>query len=411
MRLARLAKLEKYLNEVLGTLNSSMLLLVLSMVKLIVFLVVVVHFIACLWYSAGSSSGGWVEKFSNRDVGYMYVTSMHWSFSQFQGTSDIVPGQAGSPLVERCVAAFTILVSLVILSSFVSSLTNIMLRIQSVRTQMNAMDDAVRLFLSENDISWHLSLRVKKYVDWNQRLARGRESASTVLEILPKALQIDLQEETRGPLIAVHKLFATLQTAHPRVFRQICFDALNTLVPAPSEIIFNRDEVCHVMYFVTLGKYRYIEPLAHRAPSTVTLQQTNAMNAMAYSLEDEKQSLEDENDHQITDLRPGAYLSEACLWTHWEHFGVLMGMKHCSHMCMEQVKLSRIAKDNPTGHASIINYARRFVGGLNRFGKKFTDLIDNKELCEELGGGEAPTGRKTETASTTPRFWNRSSAN
>jgi len=405
MRLARVAKLEHFLNQAVGNLNSSLLLLVVSMAKLIMMLLVIVHLITCLWYAVGSAgSGGWTVKYSAKDLFYQYLCACHWSFSQFQGTSDIL---LGSNMMERAVAVLTIMCALIILSIFVSSLTNIIMQIQFLSSEARQLDNAVRLFLSSNDVSWHLSLRVKKYVFWKQRLERKLVGFSKVVEILPKAMQKDLQEEVRGPNIASHRLFTALKDMHPRMFREVCYDALRPCAPAPGEVIFNMAEACFHMYFVLDGTYRYIVPCVRgltkfEAEESITAEMIGIQLVEHRPHDAHKVNRNDEQTH-VHVLSKGRYLSEACLWSDWDHCGICLASKRSEHMTMNSEEFARLARAHPAAHCSLIYYARSFMAGINTFGKHFTDIIDLKDLIiqerEESGSKSLRKGMSSLTAS------------
>merc|ERR1719401_1718808 len=127
LRLLRLAKFERMLSDALAAINSPVLLLVLGMVKLMVSLILLSHVNACLWFHVGhTASHSWAVHFSDDTMAYQYFTSMHWALAQFQGTSEIIPGHT---IQERAYAVCTVLFSLLILATFVSSLTNKMMQL------------------------------------------------------------------------------------------------------------------------------------------------------------------------------------------------------------------------------------------------------------------------------------------
>lgn len=385
MRLARVAKLEHYLNEALGNLNSSLLLLVVGMVKLIIVLLVVVHFIACLWYAVGSSgSGGWASEYKAKELFYQYLCACHWSFSQFQGTSDLLP-TANSTTMERMVAVLTIMFSVVILSVFVSSLTNIIMQMQSLTSEARQLDTAVRLFLSSNDISWQLSLRVKKYVIWKQRLERKLGGSNQVLEVLPKGMQADLHEQVRGAQLCCHRLFWALKDAHPRMFRDVCFEALKQYAPAPGEVIFSMNENSSHMYFILEGDYRYVVPIDRGLKLGLCRDSSEAVNSWSAQMVGIPSRGQYGHNPHSTEARTrvlgkGRFLAEASLWTSWDHCGILLASKHSEHMGLSTEEFARKARSNPPAHCSLILYARSFMAGLNTYGKHFTDVIEPEEL-------------------------------
>merc|ERR1719331_2500203 len=107
-----------------------------------VYLALMSHVNACMWYAAGrDSETGWTSRYEDRPVMFQYLVSMHWALTQFQGTSDVVPG---SSMLERAYAVICVLLSLLILSCFVSSLTNMMMQLQALHAKMYHESHSVR---------------------------------------------------------------------------------------------------------------------------------------------------------------------------------------------------------------------------------------------------------------------------
>merc|ERR1712070_253626 len=129
-------------------------------------LVILNHINACLWYAVGTkATAGWTNAYEETSVAYKYLTSMHWAITQFQGTSEITPVMGGGrDTFERAYAVGTVVFALIILASFVSTLTNMILQLQQLREERTGMQRAVRSYLCDKNISLELSLRVRKYI-------------------------------------------------------------------------------------------------------------------------------------------------------------------------------------------------------------------------------------------------------
>lgn len=387
LRLARLAKFEHYLQEALAAINSSSLILCVGIFKLMVMMIILSHLNACCWYAVGSAQdGGWVDAYDGTSLFYKYLTSMHWAFTQFQGTSEILPGMGSGKVVgERAYAVVCVMFALIILSFFVSSLTNMMMQLQALRNERVGMARAVREYLNDNAISKGLSIRVKKYIDWKQRMQRKLGGADKVLAMLPVALQIDLQEEVRGPILSPHKFFASLKYRHTRTFRIIVHEALKSISPTPGEMVFSKQDEANKMYFVVSGLSRYMP--TRTIPEKPTRDFHEEVRRTMIS--PEKANKEDKDDKEETvpdtmrDVSTGDYLCEPVLWTFWEHKGVFMGVSDSHYLVLGAKEFCDIAKANQTSHVSSILYARQYIAGLNRFGKTYNDIIDIAALSED----------------------------
>merc|ERR1712032_674460 len=100
--------------------------LLLRLVKLVILILFLNHYIACLWYAMAiwtNDSVTWLDRYvltvdgleSHSGV-LLYFTSLHWSLTQFTpATMDVAPTNA----TERAFAVFIVLFALMCFSSFV----------------------------------------------------------------------------------------------------------------------------------------------------------------------------------------------------------------------------------------------------------------------------------------------------
>merc|ERR1719253_2311425 len=100
-----------------------------ELIKLLTFILVLNHLVACMWYGVGyigKTSGApsnWLEDVGLTPVytgslGWKYTTSLHWSITQFTPASmDISATNTG----ERVFSVFILFWGLVALSSVVGS--------------------------------------------------------------------------------------------------------------------------------------------------------------------------------------------------------------------------------------------------------------------------------------------------
>lgn len=395
LRLARMAKFEHYLQEALATVNSSSLILLVGIAKLMTAMIILSHLNACTWFWVGNSAdGGWATVYRNDTTTYKYLTAMHWAFTQFQGTSEVLPGMGGRKhLGERLYAVIVVMCSLIILASFVSTLTNMMMQLQALHAEKLGMARRVRAYLSDNEISKQLSVRVKKYIDWKQKMQRKDGNSSSILSMLPLQLQMDLQEEVRGPLINPHKFFNAIQSAHSRTFRQICHEVLKVVTPAPGEMIFTQQDECTQMFFVVSGEPKYVPTRSlsaarHQSASKKSLFYGELTLTEATTTNGPPESNTPPSDMDLIEnvyhMGKGDYICEPILWTNWEYCGVLAGTEEAtSFIAMPAEPFASVVSGHPPAAVSAVFYARRFVAGLNRFGKSYHDIIDISMMAEQ----------------------------
>eukprot|EP00927_Polykrikos_kofoidii_P005413 TRINITY_DN12147_c0_g1_i1.p1 TRINITY_DN12147_c0_g1~~TRINITY_DN12147_c0_g1_i1.p1 ORF type:complete len:842 (-),score=165.59 TRINITY_DN12147_c0_g1_i1:251-2716(-) len=353
LRLARLAKFEHLLGEALEFVNSSTVILCFGIVKLMVYLMILNHFNACMWYYVGRNPGGWTEPFTGRSMTYRYFCAMHWALTQFQGTSEIIPGTS---LGERIYAAVFLLFALMILASFVSSLTNMMMQLQSLKDERDRQQRLVRSYLQANRINRALSMRVKRYVDWKLQVKGRQNSDADVLQILPSSLVVELVYEVRSPVFLQHKFFAFMDDAHSRIVRRLTHETMASMWQAPNELIFQMSEEADRMYFVTTGHLVYmVECGVGGTRSSGREGDDDATNGF--------------------DINADSFLCEQSLWVDWDHAGELIAVTDVCVMFVLALPFSRVMESHPPAHAIAVLYARQFLAALNCFGKNYTDYV------------------------------------
>eukprot|EP00927_Polykrikos_kofoidii_P023652 TRINITY_DN21717_c0_g1_i1.p1 TRINITY_DN21717_c0_g1~~TRINITY_DN21717_c0_g1_i1.p1 ORF type:complete len:767 (-),score=117.22 TRINITY_DN21717_c0_g1_i1:56-2356(-) len=349
VRLLRLAKFDKVVSEALAMINSPVLLLSFGMAKLMVCMAITSHVNACMWFAIGdANSEGWVGTYAQREtvgVFYQYLCSLHWALTQFQGSSEIAPG---SSVGERFYAVLCTYCSLLILSSFVSSLTNMMMQLQALHSEKTCQSRAVRGYLSEHKISATLSMRVKKYVNWKQKVQKMSDYDTVVFGILPTQLLMDLEDEVRRPTLLVHPFFHLFASVYPRLTRRLCHSAVQELQPAPDETVFSYQESCSKMYFLNQG-------------------------TLVYKLMSRKGEQMSEISQET--LNGGTFMSEPAMWTSWQHKGDLLVADAGHMLCLPRQEFGELMRTHPPAHISCILYAKRFVRGLQRI-RIASDLLD-----------------------------------
>lgn len=386
LRLVRLAKLEHLLGEALSFVNSSHVILTFGIIRLMVYLMLLTHFNACMWFYIGNVDRGWADPetghAAQRDLWYKYFCAMHWALVQFQGSSEVVPG---TTLPERIYAAVFLLFALMILASFVSSLTNMMMQLQSLTDERNRQQRAVRSYLTAMKISVGLSMRVKKYVDWKLKTQDSQCRSDEVLSILHPQLVMELLCEIRGPEICGHKFLAGISRSHPRIFRRLCFEAMHVMWQAPHETIFSPADEAEHMYFVTQGSLTYsVVKIGRQLPTdgNCMLPAIDAPVKDMYWLDRpgpgqqqavEMRSIDDE-------LYKGCHLCEAALWVEWDHCGELKTITDSQMLALAAAQFQQVISSFPQVHASAVYYARCFLAALNSFGKNYTDILPDEGI-------------------------------
>merc|ERR550532_1403148 len=127
------------------------------------------HVIACLWFLVGKAaiSDGqpswldWNEPFLEKDMGYQYCTSLHWTLTQFTPASmDVVARN----IYERMFSIVVLLFAMVALSSIVGTVTSSMTVIRQMQSDKQKQFWMLRRYLKQKNINHELSTRMTKFL-------------------------------------------------------------------------------------------------------------------------------------------------------------------------------------------------------------------------------------------------------
>eukprot|EP00929_Paragymnodinium_shiwhaense_P109138 TRINITY_DN75498_c0_g1_i1.p1 TRINITY_DN75498_c0_g1~~TRINITY_DN75498_c0_g1_i1.p1 ORF type:complete len:957 (+),score=177.74 TRINITY_DN75498_c0_g1_i1:120-2990(+) len=260
LRLLRLIKFRRVYKTAVETVSSELLCELLRLVNLVCGIIVMSHYLACLWYALSPRGDGWKEKFldSEQHWWYGYTTSMHWALTQFTPASmEVVPGNAR----ERLFACAVIVAAMVIFSSFVSSIQAGMQHLRKLHRDKTWMESQVRTFFAEGKISRETSCRVWRFIKQHNLTSKSLVTVEdiSVFSLLPKSIKDDLKVESIAPTLLAHPLFTLYAQIEPGAIRRLCCEAVGALALLPEEELFpHHDLEVNRMAFVIYGKLEYV---------------------------------------------------------------------------------------------------------------------------------------------------------
>jgi len=403
LRLVRVWKFKHVMLELQYLINSTSVLLLISLVRQMVSIIFLNHWIACLWFGISSGEAdGWVQRFFENDatVEDQYLTSFQWSVSQLQGSTDIYPVNTK----EYIVSIIVLLCTLLIFSSFLSSITNTMQQLHTLSAEAHREQFEVRKFLRDHQISMKLAVRVKKFVDWRTSAKLTPENDVAMIKVLPMQMLVDIHQEIRAPVITQHFFFSTLQTVFPRVLRQLCHEAVDQVIFSISESIFFAGDACNHMYFAAKGHLRYHLGIVYDAEATHAFSPQRSprksSTSTCPSIRTSGNSLaggttrlsgrsasgksvagrvrctsEDEDGRVHTSAEQGEFivqenewLSEPVLWTYWEHHGDLRAVSNVVVFRLSACSFAETLLVHPSANVQAVIYARGLIEDLNNCG-------------------------------------------
>jgi len=270
LRLLRLAKLRQLLNKLQDQVDSEHISVLLDIVKLLILIIFINHFIACAWYLVGcnppSKSTSWLEvEFSSHDCEdandelllYKYTTSMHWSLTQFTPASMSVQP---TNTMERSFAIGVLLFALLVFSSFVASLTGATTSLRKMTGRHSSQLWLLRKFLRQREITLDLQVRINRYINVVLTTTEKSVQYSDVhlFNILSGPLHNELRTELNKPRLMVHPFFVNMLDKFEALMRKVCFKVPNSVSLSRGDILFSAGEEGKSMYFLHTGSLDYL---------------------------------------------------------------------------------------------------------------------------------------------------------
>jgi len=359
VKLLRLFKLTRVVREIESHINSESLSIYFKVIKIIIFLVALNHVVACIWFGIGSfvrdehlDGNNWIQanNLGERELGYQYTTSMHWSLTQFTPASmEVRPYN----VYERLFSIVVLLFAMVSFSSFVSILTSSITQLQNMGNDESKQFWLLRRYLVDSRISKQLGSRIQRYLEYvyaqNRQVVQEKDVC--ILSMLSGPLRQELRYAAFAPTLSLHSFFSHIGDQGP-----VCHQAVSINSIARGDTVFSAMEPAEHMYFVIAGELQY--------------------NSDAVCLEDElpihlgKQlsMAENDSDDSVYDadmLKHGDWIAEAVLWTKWVYLGDLISLSMAKVTAVDAAVFGKEMEKCPPAYIHARHYAKVFCTKLS----------------------------------------------
>eukprot|EP00931_Biecheleriopsis_adriatica_P086580 TRINITY_DN61211_c0_g1_i1.p1 TRINITY_DN61211_c0_g1~~TRINITY_DN61211_c0_g1_i1.p1 ORF type:complete len:707 (+),score=114.53 TRINITY_DN61211_c0_g1_i1:60-2180(+) len=360
LRLLRLLKLQRLMNMVYDLIDSEYMFIVFTMLRLILAITVLNHVIACIWYYVGvltmkANMDNWLENTGTRnvyeaDLTWRYLTSLHWSLTQFTPASMDVSARN---VWERLMSILVLFFSLITFSSIVGSVTNSMTALRNMSGDTKKQFWMLRRFLNHKKVGKTTCARIIRFLEHQTAAKQGNVNASSIkiLALLSEPLKNLLAYELSKKHVNLHPFFAHLENEMSPVLVKLCDTVLKSINLASEDVVFHPGEEGDKMYFVKSGGLEYMLP---------------------------------NGDVLKPRLRERAWLGEAVLWTTWWHRGEFKALTPSELAIIRPAPFSEVMKVHPRPWGFCRRYAQIFVTFLNSVDQQLlTDVLADHDFFEK----------------------------
>lgn len=404
MRLVRLVKFRKVLQQIQDKIMTESYSILFGIVLIVVGLVLANHVVACLWYSVGSQEGvevTWVieNDMQSKTILYQYVTSLHWSLTQFTPASMEV---APTNVQERTFAVVALLFAMLVFSSFVSILTASIAQLRNIRNVESRQFWMLRRYLRDWSVSSQLSGKILSYCEfaYENSVRRVQSVDVALLRLLSTQIEAELKHETLSMHLRGHAFFRRCRS-DARFFSK----ALTSSFVARDETVFHFGARGALVVFLTHGDLDYTP--GPPKDEMVDNDKDNDNESVCSIAWDEVPAVR---------VRPGEWVAEPALWTRWLHCGDLNSVLECELITVDTKAFGGCFNSLSETRVIAVAYAAAFVQRLNEVEEEWLsdltiDTINPESLLDasEVDVASVASSRSEEAGlcSTVARFTSR----
>jgi len=417
-RLLRLFKAEGILRSITQFIRSDYTRTMIGVAKLLSCILIANHLIACCWYGIsvlvpeGEKSWVKVAFVPEDEIGYRYMTSLHWSLTQLMPASmEVYPHNP----YERLFNLFVVFFSMIAFTSLISGVTNAMTHLRELNSRSQRQEAQLRRFLGENQISMNLASHVwgcasASLKDSNHRI---HEKDVTLLENMPKSVVTELRVEVYYPILIKHPFFNLYAIQNPVATRDVLNVAMTEVSLNAGQELFVAGQPATAMFHLMKGLLDFggrstgkLYTSLLEVPDLPQDETDEICTGISRRLSRQSQDSQDSIPAQATRDRAstittngasvaayiascsstvteGQWVNEASLWQQRSHKSTLVAKSHCEVARLDAKKFRQVMSKYVAREPQVMRYAALF----KMKSKPFLAILDvwyDGHVIEEL---------------------------
>jgi len=361
IRLLRFLKVQRLLAQAHELLKSETSRALVNVALAVIIIVTLNHYIGCGFFLIGTEGerqgrDNWIDthRMKGEPVIYQYMTSLHWSLTQFTPAAmEVTPEN----LWERMYSIVALLFAMLTFSSFLGTITTTLTSLRKRSTEAAMQKHQLRKFFLDNAVSNDLAGRIMSYLKKNHFTQKKRMHMSDleVLKLLPASLKKGLNMELYLPYLTKVPILHHLSTLNEPAMSDITNSCTKDVSYLTGEHMFLEGKEAKCMYFLVSG-------------------------CAWYDHEDrERQTL----------LRGGSWACEPILWMPWVHCASLKATFSSEAIELDGQAFVRIVSSHSDTLPFVSAYATGFVAYINELNQDSsmlwrTDLWNDVEALDDI---------------------------
>lgn len=271
---------------------------------------------------------------------YKYLTSLHWSLTQFTPAGMDISARNS---FERVFSIVVLFFAMIAFSSIVANITASMTQLRNMHESRTKDLWLLRRYMKQRKVPRELTYRISRFLDHRLKalMIEVSQSQVSVIKELSEALRNELMYCTHSPLLMGHHFFKTIDLERATVMHKICSDIKSRSI-AERENVFDAGDIATHTFF-TWGTNLTYKPISG----------ANVITTMAKEC-----------------------ISEAALWVDWRHQGDLGAVCDLELFELDPKDFIKTMQTHPKPWFYAVTYARKFLDFISEIpALRYTDFI------------------------------------
>lgn len=229
----------------------------LRVVKFLVSILLLMHWLACIWFFSAFASGfpadSWAARAGVAGSGPMdqYIRSIYWTITTMTtvGYGDITPARS----IEYVLSAIIMLMGASLYAFIIGSVASLLSSIQAAKNRHWERIDSVTEFLRQRQVPAEIDAKVRNYYEYAWEHDRGMDK-NAMLNDLPGPLRLEILLHLASNILETVPLFKNCSP----VLRDELLISLESKTFTPGSNIANEGEMGRSIYFIVEGSVEII---------------------------------------------------------------------------------------------------------------------------------------------------------
>jgi len=229
----------------------------LRVVKFLVSILLLMHWLACIWFFSAFASGfpadSWAARASIVDSGPVaqYIRSIYWTITTMTtvGYGDITPARSA----EYVLSAIIMLMGASLYAFIIGSIASLLGSIQAAKNSHWERIDSVTEFLRQRQVPAELDAKVRNYYEYVWEHDRGMNK-NEMLNDLPGPLRLEILLHLASNILKTVPLFKNCSP----ILRDELLISLESRTFTPGSNIAGEGEIGRSVYFIVEGDVEII---------------------------------------------------------------------------------------------------------------------------------------------------------